>query len=122
MPRVSRRNFIRRLIIGRAPVLPAAGAHTLVCIFLRGGADTLNLLVPYGDDEYYRRRPTLSIPPPSQGRESKETSIRLDAFYAIHPKLQPLLPIFKEGRLGWVQGVGTDNPTGSHFEAQDQME
>jgi uncharacterized protein (DUF1501 family) len=33
-----------------------------------------------------------------------------------------LLPAFTEGRLGIVQAVGTDNPTGSHFEAQDQME
>lgn len=30
--------------------------------------------------------------------------------------------MFKEGRLGVVQGVGSDNTSGSHFEAQDQME
>ena len=50
------------------------------------------------------------------------TSVRLDDFYAFHPKLRPLIPAFNEGRLGIVQAVGTDNPTGSHFEAQDQME
>jgi len=48
--------------------------------------------------------------------------LRLDDFYAFHPTLAPLLPAFNEGRLGIVQAVGTDNPTGSHFEAQDQME
>jgi uncharacterized protein (DUF1501 family) len=32
------------------------------------------------------------------------------------------VPIFKDGRLGIVQAVGSDNPTGSHFEAQDQIE
>lgn len=90
------------------------GERTLVCIFLRGAADTLNLVVPYGDDDYYRLRPTIGIP--------ASAGLRLDDFYAFHPNLGPLLPAFKEGRLGIVQGVGTDNPTGSHFEAQDQME
>ena len=55
-------------------------------------------------------------------QDNDVTSLRLDDFYAFHPKLRPLLPAFKEGRLGIVQAVGTDNPTGSHFEAQDQME
>ena len=36
--------------------------------------------------------------------------------------LQPLEAAFKEGRLGMVQGVGTDSTSGSHFECQDQME
>src|SRR5215471_10487021 len=90
----------------------------LVCIFLRGGADTLNLVVPYGDDQYYKLRPTLAIPPPSRSGGA----IRLDDFYAFHPKLAPLYPIFSEGRLAIVQAVGSDNTSGSHFEAQDQME
>lgn len=122
MRTASRRGFLRQLAFGRGPVSSDADAHTLVCIFLRGGADTLNFLVPYGDDHYYKRRPTLAIPPPAKGRESKEAAIRLDDFYALHPKLAPIGPIYKEGRLAWIQAVGTDNPTGSHFEAQDQME
>src|SRR5262249_6207183 len=47
---------------------------------------------------------------------------RLDHYYGFHPKLRPILPLFKEGRLGIVQSVGSDNTSGSHFEAQDQME
>jgi uncharacterized protein (DUF1501 family) len=43
-------------------------------------------------------------------------------FYGFHPAMAPLAPIFREGRLGFVQAVGSDNPTGSHFEAQDQIE
>ena len=61
----SRRSFLRNLIFAQPPAVPDPGTRTLVCIFLRGGADTLNLLVPYGDDDYYatarrfrsRRRP-----------------------------------------------------------------
>src|ERR1700704_109789 len=120
--RQSRRGFIRQLILASETVLPKAGERTLVCIFLRGAADTLNMVVPYGDDQYYKSRPTLAIPAPSQNKENDTTALRLDDFYAFHPKLLPLLPAFNEGRLGIVQAVGTDNPTGSHFEAQDQME
>jgi uncharacterized protein (DUF1501 family) len=108
-------------MIGHQSILPDAGASTLVCVFLRGGADTLNMIVPYGDDQYYKLRPTISLPPPKQ-IESDQSAIRLDDFYAFHPKLHPLLPLFKEGRLGIVQAVGSDNTSGSHFEAQDQME
>ena len=118
----SRRGFIRQMVLANESILPAAGEQTLVCIFLRGAADTLNMVVPYGDDQYYRSRPTLAIPAPSRIKDNDQTSLRLDDFYAFHPKLRPLLPAFNEGRLGVVQGVGTDNPTGSHFEAQDQME
>jgi uncharacterized protein (DUF1501 family) len=114
----SRRGFVRKLLLGPENSLPSVGERTVVCIFLRGAADTLNMLVPYGDDEYYRLRPTIAIPAPANGT----TGLRLDDFYAFHPNLAPLLPAFNEGRLGIVQSVGTDNPTGSHFEAQDQME
>ena len=119
--RPSRRGFIRQLLLANESVVPA-GDRTLVCIFLRGAADTLNMVVPYGDDQYYKSRPTLAIPAPSKIKENDTASLRLDDFYSFHPKLRPLIPAFKEGRLGIVQAVGTDNPTGSHFEAQDQME
>jgi uncharacterized protein (DUF1501 family) len=120
--RQSRRGFIRQLLLATETVVPAAGERTLVCIFLRGAADTLNMVVPYLDDQYYKSRPTLAIPAPSQSKENDVMALRLDDFYAFHPKLRQLLPAFNEGRLGIVQAVGTDNPTGSHFEAQDQME
>jgi uncharacterized protein (DUF1501 family) len=120
--RTSRRGFIRQMVLANESVVPGSGEHTLVCIFLRGAADTLNMIVPYGDDQYYRSRPTLAIPAPGQNKDSDVTSLRLDDFYAFHPRLRPLIPAFEAGRLGIVQAVGTDNPTGSHFEAQDQME
>ena len=110
----SRRAFVRKLLLATESALPSTGERTLVCIFLRGAADTLNMVVPFGDDEYFRLRPTIGIRP--------QPELRLDNFYAFHPNLAPLLSAFNEGRLGIVQAVGTDNPTGSHFEAQDQME
>lgn len=122
MPKLSRRSFIRRLVFGREPVVADPGRRTLVCIFLRGAADTLNMLVPYGDRNYYTYRPTLSIAEPSRNGNNPDAAIRLDDFYAFHPKMAPLVPVYREGRLGIVQAVGTDNPSGSHFEVQDQVE
>ena len=34
----------------------------LVVVELSGGNDGLNTVVPFGDDEYYRARPTIGIP------------------------------------------------------------
>ena len=34
----------------------------LVMIYLRGGQDQLNTIVPYTDKTYYKIRPTISIP------------------------------------------------------------
>ena len=114
MGNTSRRAFVRKLLLAPEATPTSVGERTLVCIFLRGAADTLNMVVPYGEGEYYRLRPTIAIP--------ANAALKLDDFYAFHPNLAPLLPAFNEGRLGIVQSVGTDNPTGSHFEAQDQME
>ncbi|HRF95471.1 MAG TPA: hypothetical protein PLZ51_09765, partial [Aggregatilineales bacterium] len=36
----------------------------LVVVFLRGGADSLNMIIPHGDERYYQVRPRLAIPRP----------------------------------------------------------
>lgn len=118
----TRRAFLSKLLLAAAPVVPDAGRHTLVCVFLRGGADTMNLVVPYADDTYYRSRPTISIKAPLNGSSDSARSLRLDDHYALNPMLKPLLPLFKEGRMSMIQSVGVDNTSGSHFECQDQME
>lgn len=119
MSSLTRRALFSKLAFAASPVAEAAGDHTLIHVFLRGGADTLNLWVPYADDRYYRLRPALAIPPPGKGSEA---AIRLTDRYALHPALKPLEAAYHEGRLGAVQSVGVDNTSGSHFECQDQME
>jgi uncharacterized protein (DUF1501 family) len=115
----SRRAFLRKLAFAEEAHLGTVN-KSLVCIFLRGGADTLNMLVPYANDDYYKLRPNIAIKSPSRGGSA--AAIKLDDHYGFHPKMAPLLPIYREGRLGMVQAVGTDNFTGSHFEAQDQVD
>lgn len=115
----SRRAFLRKLAFADEAHLGTVN-KSLVCIFLRGGADTLNMLVPYANDDYYKLRPNIAIKSPSRGGAA--AALKLDDLYGLHPKMAPLLPIYREGRLGMVQAVGTDNFSGSHFEAQDQVE
>jgi len=88
--------------------------RTLVVIFLRGGADGLALVPPIGDDAYHVARPTIGV----KGSDA----IRLDDRFALHPNLAPLAPLFRDGALGIVHAVGSDDTTRSHFEAQDLME
>ncbi|MCH8275670.1 MAG: DUF1501 domain-containing protein [Armatimonadetes bacterium] len=93
----------------------------LVTIFLRGGADGLNIVVPHGEDAYYRRRPTLAIAPPGD-RRTGERALELDLFFGLNPALAPLLPLYRDGRLAFVHACGSDDRTRSHFEAMNAME
>jgi len=116
---MSRRGFLKRLAFAPGTTRSAPN-HTLICVFLRGGADTLNMVIPYADDNYYKVRPTLAIAKP--GTEGRKASLKLDDHYAFHPVMKSLYPIFNDGHMTIVQGVGSDNSSGSHFEAQDQVE
>lgn len=119
-PIADRRSFIQNLLTGNAIVAASNPEHTLVCLFLRGGADTLNMFIPYEDDEYYRQRPTIGIARPK--KTGKDSALDLDGHYGLNPKMEKLKAVFDEGRLAVIQGVGMDNTSGSHFECQDQME
>ena len=88
--------------------------QTLVVIFLRGGADGLNLVAPLEDDGYYRARPRIAI--------SRKECVPLDGFYGLNPLLKKLETPFKDGSLAIVHAAGSEDDTRSHFEAQDLME
>lgn len=92
----------------------------LVSIFLRGGADTLNMIVPHAEDAYYDARPQLSIPRPDDSADSK--TIDLDGFFGLHPSLTALHPIFTGGGMIAVHATGSPHDSRSHFEAMDYME
>ncbi|MDA2927168.1 DUF1501 domain-containing protein [Acidobacteria bacterium AH-259-G07] len=98
---------------------PAGRKKVLVTIFQRGGADGLNIVVPFGEKNYYSYRPSIAIPAPSKKGTS---ALDLDGFFGLHPSLKPLLPVYKEGNLGIIPAAGSPDPTRSHFDAQDFME
>lgn len=91
----------RRILLGLGRRRP------VVVIFLRGGADGLNLVIPHFERLYFDRRPTLAV----------RDGVRIDDRFSLHPGLRPLA-----GIAAFVHAVGSDDATRSHFEAQDTME
>lgn len=95
----------------------------LLVVFLRGAADALNMVVPHGEQAYYRRRPTLSIPRPDDTRVSLSSrAIDLDGFFGLHPSLASLGPAWRAGHLAIVHGCGAPDDSRSHFKAMELME
>ena len=129
---ISRRIFIRHgglalVSLGFAPsfltrTVDAAGnarRKVLVTIFQRGAVDGLNMVVPYGEQDYYKSRPTIAIPRPGAADVS---ALDLDGFFAFHPRLAPLQKLYARRELAIVHACGSPNSTRSHFDAQDYME
>ncbi len=87
---------------------------TLVVLSLRGGFDGLNAIVPAGDPDYLRLRPTIGLPTGSL--------LPLDGIFGLHPALAPLLPLWRAGTLGAVHAVGQEEPSRSHFTAMAELE
>jgi uncharacterized protein (DUF1501 family) len=128
---VSRRVFLKDgglalVSLGFAPqflarTVAAAGTPTrkvLVTIFQRGAVDGLNMIVPFGEDEYYRSRPSIAIARPG----SPDAAIDLDGFFGMHPRMAPLKPLYDARQLAIVHACGSPDGTRSHFDAQDYME
>ena len=95
------------------PVRRSTG-RTLVCLFQRGAVDGLSMVVPHGEEQYYRERPRIAIP--------KSSVVDLDGHFGLHPQLAPLKPFWDAGSLAAVHAVGSPDSTRSHFDAQDYME
>ncbi len=95
----------------------------LVVIFMRGGADGLNLIVPHGDDDYHKNRPTIGVAAPKNKiKNAKDRALDLDGFFGFHPALEPLKPFYDKGKLALVQACGSFDQSRSHFEAMALME
>ena len=128
----ARRNLLGRLLatgalVAGAGVSPRSFAQTapaleggrLVVVFLRGAYDGLSALVPWSDPDYAKLRPNIAVAAPDG---SASTAIELDARFALHPALAPLLPLWREGALAVVPAAGSPNRSRSHFEAQHHWE
>ena len=128
----NRRQFLKSTVIGAtwsiatvarnrwalARTVEAPSPKRLIVVFLRGAVDGLNVVVPYGDPDYYAARPGISIPRPS----SRNGVLPLDAYFGMHPALRALLPLWEHQQLAFVHACGSPDPTRSHFDAQDYME
>jgi len=127
----SRRVFMKNgglalLSLGFAPAflartIDAAGParrKILITIFQRGAVDGLNMIVPFGEREYYASRPSIAVPRPG----AADGAVDLDGFFGLHPRLVSLKPLWDANQLAIVHATGSPDGTRSHFDAQDYME
>lgn len=129
---ISRRVFMKNgglalLSLGFAPAflartVQAAGVNArkkvLIAIFQRGAVDGLNMVVPFGEQDYYGARPSIAVPRPNV----PDGAVDLDGFFGLHPRLAPLKPLWDSRQLAIVHACGSPDGTRSHFDAQDYME
>jgi uncharacterized protein (DUF1501 family) len=90
----------------------------LVTIFQRGAVDGLNMVVPFGESEYYNLRRTIAVPKPGQ----ENGAINLDGFFGLNPMMTGFEPLWRDKRLAVIHSSGSPDNTRSHFDAQDYME
>jgi uncharacterized protein (DUF1501 family) len=125
---VNRRDFLRNGVAAftvsfAAPaflcdIARAQGARSrsLVVLYLSGGNDALNTVVPYQDAFYYSRRPNIFVPAANVLQIGTDSAGRA---LGLHPRLTGLRDIFNDGRLAIVQRTGYDNSSRSHFQGLD---
>ena len=118
---VSGPSFLHRAARATTTSAPFKRRKVLVTIFQRGAMDGLMAVPPLSDTSLEKLRPQLFMGA-SKRLSEERTVLDLGNGYGLHPALGRLEPLFKEGRLAVVHGVGSPDPTRSHFDAQDYME
>ena len=98
----------------------SSARDVIVSIFMRGGADGLTLVAPFGDPAYYTLRPTIAIPRPDSTNANR--GVDLDGFFCLPNAMSSLLPAYQAGHLLVVHATGSTDPPRSHFDAQNYME
>ena len=98
--------------MGEAAASTAADYKALVCIFLYGGNDYGNTLVPYDNTRYplyQAMRPTLAYTQAALAPTllTPTTALPNGMQYALAPELAPLLPLFTSNAMAVMLNVGT---------------
>jgi len=107
-------------LAARLHAAPASGPR-FVLVFLRGGYDALNLLVPYSSSFYYESRPNLAIARPDTA--SGTGALALNADWALAPAVRDTVgALYLARQAAFVPFAGTDDLSRSHFETQDSIE
>jgi len=88
-----------------------ATGKKLVIIQLSGGNDGLNTVVPFRNDIYYKKRPSLA--------QQKSNLIGITDEIGFHESLIAHSNLYNNGELCVINNVGYPNPNRSHFRATD---
>ncbi len=97
--------------LGPVALDPTRQNRILIVLQLSGGNDGINTLVPFGDPNYARLRPTLGF--------AVSDVLPLTDSVGLNPNLSKLKAFYDQGRMAIVQGVGYPNPNRSHFRSMD---
>jgi uncharacterized protein (DUF1501 family) len=107
-------------IAGQLLAAPERGPRLLL-VFLRGGYDCCNFLIPYSSSFYYETRPNIAVPRPDA--TSDTSALALDADWALAPAVRPTIGrLFTAGQAAFIPFAGTNDLSRSHFETQDDIE
>jgi uncharacterized protein (DUF1501 family) len=113
-------------LVSRAYAAPGAGNAKFLLVFLRGGYDAANVIIPVASPFYYEARPTLAVPRPDPQNPTSALSLGRPgetASWGLHPALKDnIYPLWQQGRVAFVPFAGTTDMTRSHFETQDSVE
>ncbi|USX18941.1 DUF1501 domain-containing protein [Oxalobacteraceae bacterium OTU3REALA1] len=104
---------------GKLWAAPASKTR-LLFVFMRGGYDATNLLVPISSQFYYKARPNIAVPKPG---DDLNAALPVNADWGLHPALrETIYPLFTIGQVAFVPFAGTEDISRSHFETQDSIE
>jgi len=107
-------------VSARLYAAPAGGPRFLL-VFLRGGYDSTNLLIPYSSSFYYEVRPNIAIAKPDAA--SNTGALALDGDWALAPAVRDTIgAMYMQRQVAFIPFAGIDDLSRSHFETQDSIE
>jgi uncharacterized protein (DUF1501 family) len=113
-------------VVSRAYAAPGAADIRFLLVFLRGGYDAANVVIPVGSPFYYEARPKLAVPAPDP--KNPEAALPLagsgqSVAWGLHPALrETIYPLWSDGQVAFVPFAGSRDMSRSHFETQDRVE
>jgi uncharacterized protein (DUF1501 family) len=125
-----RRNFLQMMASAAAPSLTVSGrlfaappsSPRFLLVFLRGGYDCANVVIPYSSSYYYESRPNIAVAKPT-GPNATDGAVALDSDWALTPALRTsIAPLYASRQALFIPFAGTDDLSRSHFETQDSIE
>ncbi len=125
---MKRRDFLQMMAIA-APALTVTGrvfaappgSPRFLLVFLRGGYDCANVVIPYSSQYYYEARPSIAIAKPTG--QPGDGAVALDSDWALTPVLRPSIgPLYAQRQALFIPFAGTEDLSRSHFETQDSIE
>ena len=126
---MQRRDFLQMMAVA-APALTVSGqlfaappgSPRFLLVFLRGGYDCANVVIPYSSSYYYESRPNIAVAKPA-APNATDGAVALDADWALAPALRAsIAPLYASRQALFIPFAGTDDLSRSHFETQDSIE